>query len=146
MKFSFFIFFVGLAIAGIEVQFVYDGDTIKVIDEREKKIRLINIDAPESKQFYGDSSTLYLRKFLKGKSIDLQIVNSDQYGRELAIVFADGEDVNYHLVRNGYAWAYQYCKDESIIAAMGMAKKEKKGLWKYPDAISPYYFRKMAKN
>lgn len=137
-----FSLFISLSFLTVNLTYVYDGDTIKVIDGIEKKIRLIDIDAPESKQFFGDSSTIYLRKFLKGKSIDLQITTTDQYGRYLATVYADGEDVNYYMVRNGYAWAYQYCKDDKIRAAMKLAQQEKLGLWKYENAINPYYYRK----
>ncbi len=95
---------------------VIDGDTFVVEDETLKngrKVRLIGIDAPESRktdhedvQFYGKEAKEFLKKFLEGKSVRLvyDVSPHDQYGRTLAYVYLqDGTFLNAYLVQQGYA-------------------------------------------
>ena len=114
---------------------VIDGDTIKISN---KKIRLHGIDAPEKKQ----NCTKNLKEYNCGvvatealiKKIGKNVVkcltqkNKDRYNRFIGVCFADQEDLNKWMVRNGYAIAYsRYSKD--YILDEDFAETNKLGLW-----------------
>jgi len=114
---------------------VTDGDTIKISN---KKIRLHGIDAPEKKQ----NCTKNLKEYNCGvvatealiKKIGKNVVkcltqkNKDRYNRFIGVCFADQEDLNKWMVRNGYAIAYRrYSKD--YILDEDFAETNKLGLW-----------------
>ena len=95
------------------VLWVYDGDTILVrVDEKDVTVRMIGIDAPESVHRdetkntpEGETASAWLKEFLKGKSVALEYdrETTDQYGRTLAYVYADGELVEDALLKAGMA-------------------------------------------
>ena len=76
------------------VEFVYDGDTIFLVDGR--KVRLLGIDTPEigdNRECYGDEATTLLRQLLpEGTDVWVQpdIDPLDRYGRSLLFVYTDG--------------------------------------------------------
>lgn len=125
---------------------VIDGDTFWVNDgsERGLKVRLIGIDAPETrnsrnkvKEAFGDESTKYLTGLIDGKRVRLEydIDTLDQYGRTLAYAYLeDGTFVNASLVRNGYATVMTTPPNvryaESFTELAGKARKRNRGLWK----------------
>lgn len=120
---------------------VSDGDTITVLSKGEKiKVRFYGIDAPESKQKYGQYCTKMLSDFLANKQIKLDIKDKDKYGRSVAIVYANGLDINQQMVKNGCAWSYQnytkkYLEDEKY------ARANKLGLWQDNNPQNPRDFR-----
>jgi micrococcal nuclease len=94
---------------------ISDGDTFWVDDGSEKglKIRLIGVDAPESRRtgrkeigYYGAEAKAYLTEMLFGNKVRLEydVGRLDRYNRTLAYAYLpDGTFVNAHLVENGYA-------------------------------------------
>ena len=92
---------------------IADGDTITVLrDGRDQvKIRLYGIDAPESGHPFGKQSKQNLSSMVYGQSVQVDVMDTDRYGRTVARIFVDGEDVNAAQLRSGHAWLYrQYCK------------------------------------
>jgi micrococcal nuclease len=98
----------------VTVTQVVDGDTIDVdIDGRTERIRLLNVDTPETKdpnqpvQCLGPEATAYLASLLPtGTSVRLEYdrERTDRYDRTLAAVFAaDGTLVNAEIARQGLA-------------------------------------------
>src|SRR5690554_6259797 len=97
-----------------------DGDTFWYDDGSPKgiKVRLIGIDAPESRNsgrkkigYYGKEAAAYVAELLQDKKIRLEYDKGkyDRYQRELAYVYLeDGTFLNAHLVENGYASAISY--------------------------------------
>jgi len=75
---------------------VHDGDTVRVTDAHgaKRRIRLAYIDAPETDQAYGLASRDRLRGLILGKTVQVRVTDTDQYGREVAYLFSDGLDVN----------------------------------------------------
>jgi endonuclease YncB( thermonuclease family) len=71
---------------------IYDGDTFRVkCDDRENKIRLCGIDAPEVKQPLAIESRNYLQSLLdqaKGQVIVIEM-DRDRYDRSVAEVLLD---------------------------------------------------------
>ncbi|WP_125107498.1 thermonuclease family protein [Gulosibacter massiliensis] len=90
---------------------VVDGDTIDVTrDGEEVRVRLLNIDTPETKdpdlpvQCLGPEATDFLEHLLpRGTRIELAYdeVVLDPYDRTLAAVFLDGELVNAQIAAEG---------------------------------------------
>ena len=124
---------------------VSDGDTIHVVTDGNVKfkVRLDRIDAPESDQPYGKESTAYLSSLICGKTVRVEWVKKDQYGRVLGIVYLDKTDINLKMVETGNAWHYSYFdKTPAYAAAESSAKEKKLGLWVADNPINPYEWRK----
>lgn len=92
-----------------------DGDTFWIDDGTDKgaKIRLIGVDAPETrnagnkqKHPMGKEVAAYVAGLLQGAQVrlELDVQHRDRYGRILAYVYLpDGTFLNAHLVEKGYA-------------------------------------------
>jgi endonuclease YncB( thermonuclease family) len=67
---------------------VSDGDTITVLDasNRQHKVRLEGIDAPESAQDYGSRAKQSLSDLVFGKTVTVISSKKDKYGRVLGKV------------------------------------------------------------
>ncbi len=92
---------------------VADGGTITILDssKRQHKIRLYGIDTPEKSQAYGKKAKKFTANLAAGKAVEVEVYDTDQYGRSVGVVFVAGANVNREIIRNGFAWQYQrYCK------------------------------------
>ncbi len=123
---------------------VIDGDTVDVSkDGKTDRIRLIGIDTPETDprntvECFGKEATARATQLMKGKTVTLESDpsqdNVDKYGRLLRYVFlADGTNVNYLMVKEGFAQEYTYNLpykyQSSFRSAQAEAKSLKLGLW-----------------
>lgn len=129
---------------------VHDGDTITVLDEgrHATKIRLAEIDTPETGQPYGSKAKQELSALVFSKEISVSTETTDRYGRTVAHVSVDGMDVNREMVRRGAAWVYRaYLKDKSLLTVESEARAAKRGLWGLPEAeqTPPWEWRKLNK-
>ena len=70
------------------------------------KVRLAEIDAPESGQPYGRRSKEYLSSLCYEAEATIRQTATDRYGREVARVECKGKDANLEMVKAGMAWAY----------------------------------------
>ncbi len=130
---------------------IADGDTITVLDadKVQHKIRLAGIDAPEKKQAFGNRAKESLSDLVFGKSVRVETVKKDRYGREVGKILVDERDVNLAQVQRGFAWHYkayereQSAKDRSLYdAAERDARAGRRGLWRDIDPIAPWDWRK----
>ena len=130
---------------GLKIKRVVDGDTVHVFYQDEVyKIRLIEIDAPERDQPYGNNSTEYLKSLLKDGRVDVDISGTDRYGRKLGRLYWQGIDINRELVSAGYAWVYdQYVTDDTFYENQSKARNLKKGLWQDKSPLEPWNWRKL---
>ncbi len=125
---------------------VVDGDTLDVGGHR---VRLEGIDAPELGQSCprpssgswscGRKAREALSKLVKGHRVTCQSKGKDGYGRDLAICFVAGEDVNAALVRQGLAWAFVKYSN-TYVREEGEARSHGVGVWQ-ADATPPWTFR-----
>jgi micrococcal nuclease len=112
------IFYNNLYLYNAQIRSVYDGDTIRAdislgfgIYINNQKIRLLNINAPEvrgkSKES-GRKSRDYLRERILGKKVIIKTHKDKQgkYGRWLAEIFINGENINNTMVKLGYAKSF----------------------------------------
>ncbi|SEA65085.1 thermonuclease family protein [Nitrosospira multiformis] len=96
---------------------IADGDTLTVLDgsNRQHKVRLMGIDAPERKQPFGTVSRQNLAHLVFGKTVAVEWHKQDRYQRVLGKVLLDGQDVNLEQIKAGLAWHYkQYDKDQQL--------------------------------
>ena len=125
---------------------VSDGDTIHVVADGNVKfkVRLDRIDAPEKDQPYGKESTAYLTSLIRGKTVRVEWVKKDQYGRVLGIVYLDKADINLQMVATGNAWHYSYFdKTAEYASAEAEARQKRRGLWSADEKpINPYEWRR----
>jgi endonuclease YncB( thermonuclease family) len=135
----------GAAPATVEVVAVHDGDTVTVLQGREQvRVRLACIDAPEQGQPFGSRARQALADRVMRRHVALEVVDRDDYGRTVARLRLDGEDVNLQMVRAGLAWHYRYhCPDDrALAAAESEARSERRGLWLDARPEPPWEWRR----
>jgi endonuclease YncB( thermonuclease family) len=122
---------------------VHDGDTLTVLQSGKGiKVRLVEIDAPESSQDFGQRSKQSLSDLCFGKEATVQDQSKDRYGRTLGRVSCAGVDANLEQVKRGMAWFYvQYGHDPAIKAAEEQAHADRIGLWAGSNPVPPWEYR-----
>lgn len=126
---------------------VSDGDTITILtkDKQSIKIRLVEIDAPEKDQPWGQKSKQALSDLVFSLNVTVDSARKDRYGRTLGTVFLGNININQHMVENGNAWAYtQYVRDQRYFELQKNAKAKQLGLWSLnqDQTIAPWEWRK----
>ena len=127
---------------------VTDGDTIKVLrDGKQVKIRLAAIDCPEKGQPYGQAAKKFTANLVAGKVVKVWPTDTDRYGRTVAFVFVGDKNLNKELLSAGLAWHYKkYSRDPELAKLEFEARSKKVGLWREPDQIAPWEWRKMKRH
>ncbi|EHW1390970.1 thermonuclease family protein [Salmonella enterica] len=123
---------------------VLDGDTIEVLQENKPvRVRLSNIDAPETKQAYGHWSTKQLKSLVAAQPVTVTYTQTDRYGRIIGRVFTtNGIEANRFMVQSGAAWVYErYNADDALPALQREAQKMKRGLWADSQPVPPWEWR-----
>ncbi|MHB9285502.1 thermonuclease family protein [Halobacteriales archaeon Cl-PHB] len=140
----------------VTVTNVVDGDTIDVryANGSTDRVRLIGIDTPEVHvetepedwegipdtdaghqclRNAGENASAYVGEAIAGREVRLQLDavgdTRGSYGRLLAYVYVDGDNLNYRLVSEGYAAVYpaefeqqdrfEAAEDDAIAASAG---------------------------
>ncbi|MFL9609203.1 thermonuclease family protein [Methylobacillus sp. Pita2] len=127
---------------------VADGDTLTILEGKtQHKIRLNAIDAPESRQDFGNASKKSLSEICFDRPAEVVVQGTDDYGRsigEVSCQAADGRWVsaNTYQVSTGMAWVYrQYSNDPELLRLEEQARSQSLGLWSQPSPIPPWDFR-----
>ena len=121
----------------VRVSSVTDGDTLRLRDGR--RVRLVQVDAPEIGECYAtESARMLARRLPPGTRIlivrDPTLDGRDDYGRLLRYVFVLPLNVNVELVRDGSVVPYFFrgrrgrYADE-LLAAAREARLERRGMW-----------------
>jgi len=126
---------------------VSDGDTLTLlVDRKQVKVRLLEIDAPESKQAFGERSRKSLGEMCAGQQATVRYSNRDRYGRVLGRIECRGLDANAEQVRRGMAWVYdRYVTDRSLYALQNEARATHLGLWVDKTPTAPWVWRSQHK-
>jgi micrococcal nuclease len=142
----------------IRVKRIVDGDTIQVsYHGKEENVRLIGIDAPESRPnkkgkmdaqrsgedlktilAMGKEATEYVKTLIKPGDtlgIEFDVQKRDKYGRLLGYVYLSGRKMlNEEIVRAGYAYLMTIPPNvkhqEMFSRAYREARENRRGLWK----------------
>ena len=119
----------GAELAG-KVVAIADGDTLTILDrnDRQHRIRLAAIDAPERGQPHWKASKQFLAGRAFSQWVSVKYGRADRYGRLVGRVLRDGQDINLEMVLGGAAWFYR--KYEGTLgrprpgAALEVARKQ----------------------
>lgn len=131
------------------VEHVSDGDTIVVRTKsgEKLKVRFYAIDAPEKAQPYGPQSTGILKNLVLNQYIALDVINTDRYGRQVAVVYLDRQDINAEMIKLGAAWHYRYYDKSSNYNYYERLEQEaranRRGLWNRDYPTPPWDYRKI---
>ncbi len=128
---------------------VVDGDTLwlaRASGGKPLKVRMTGIDAPEICQAGGVAARDALAGKVLGKSVVIAVPTArsrDDYGRVLAAVELNGDDIGRWMVRSGQAWSYGYKKRPGPYAAEQLlARTARRGVFADNRAEEPRIFRK----
>ena len=123
---------------------VVDGDTVVLLDPtlKQYRVRLQGIDAPESKQPFGQRSKQSLSNLVYGRQVVAECTKQDKYKRSVCKIVVDGKDANL-------AWWYRTYAKEQMAAdrvayesAEITAREAKRGLWTDAAPVAPWDWRK----
>ncbi|WP_174242078.1 thermonuclease family protein [Teichococcus oryzae] len=134
-----------------EVVGISDGDTLTLLtpDKRQVRVRLAEIDAPESRQPWGSRAQQALSALVFHQAVRVVVQDTDRYGRTVGTVWVGGRNANAEMVRQGQAWVYrQYLRDRSLLALEDEAKQARRGLWALPEAerVPPWQWRRQGQS
>ena len=129
---------------------VTDGDTVRVrLGSGPINVRLHAVDAPELGQPWGrEARDRLARRLPAGRAVQLEVTDQrDGYGRMVARILADGDDLNAWMVRSGHAFVYrQYAEpaDRDLCRLEHEARDAGRGLWALPPSrrIAPWEWRR----
>ena len=130
-----------------KVSKITDGDTFYVTTSSSEKfkIRLIGIDAPETrnvgvkvrKEYFGTEAKNFVTQILKNKKVKLtfDVQKTDRYSRVLAYVYLEnGIFLNQYLVEKGYAVVSTFPPNVKFVEKFTQAERNarnlKLGMWK----------------
>lgn len=131
---------------------VTDGDTLRVeYKKKEYKVRLLDIDTPESvksgvdPQPFSEEASELSKKTLTGKKVKLVFEKgtTDQYDRLLAhLILEDGTFYNAMMVQNGYAICVFYSPNTLLKGYYAELQKDaiqnNRGFWALPEEERPF--------
>lgn len=131
-----------------EVIRIIDGDTVEVlVNNKPLRIRLADIDAPESKQPFGQRSRQSLADLIFRHQVVIADQGTDRYNRTLGTIYTNENiNVNAEQIRRGMAWAYRYHErptNQTMLTLEIEAKAARRGLWGDSNAIEPWKWRKL---
>lgn len=125
---------------------VSDGDTLWVrpaAGGKPVKVRIAGMDAPEICQAGGRAARKVLAARVQGRRLGVIARGQDDYGRTIAALELDGEDVAGWMVNQGHAWSYGLDRDGGPYAAQqAHAQAAARGLFADRAALAPRLFRK----
>lgn len=126
----------------VKITWVYDGDTVKAEGgDKEVRIRLLGIDAPELSHKKGQRSQPFARKarthlirLVYGRVVTVKGYGTDKYGRLLGVIHKNGKNINMEMVKAGLAEVYRGKMPPGFDAtvfhvAEKAARMEQKGVW-----------------
>lgn len=127
----------------VRVAEVTDGDTFVAEDKGKRfKVRLFGVDCPEDGQPGGVMAEQYLYQYLN-KTVTLVDHGKDRYDRVLGDIYLGKDFINLKMVQDGVAWHYKQYSDSKVLAAAEVtARENRKGVWKDPNPVAPWEWRK----
>jgi endonuclease YncB( thermonuclease family) len=124
---------------------VLDGDTLTILDaqKRRYRVRLGQVDAPESKQAFGIKSARSLHGLCFRKTAQVEWQAKDQYNRPIGQVTCQGIDANAEQVRRGMAWVSPQSTQPGspLYELEAYARVRGIGLWSDARPVPPWDWR-----
>ena len=103
---------------------VGDGDTMTLLvpdgaSFKQVKVRLGEIDTPESRQPYGERAKQTLSDLAFGKPARVVVQDTDRYGRTVGRVYVGNLDVNAEMIGRGAAWGLPAIRERPVAVPAG---------------------------
>jgi micrococcal nuclease len=124
---------------------VIDGDTIEL--ENGAKIRYLLVDTPEvsgGAECYGTNAQQFNSDLVLNKTVEISydVQCTDNFGRTLAYVRVDGQEVNTLMIQRGYGCVLHIppngeSRVEEFRALQTDAKNAMRGLWGACNPLPP---------
>jgi micrococcal nuclease len=125
---------------------IVDGDTVELDDGR--KIRYLLVDTPETTNgatdCYGQNAKQFNTDLVLNKTVSLSydVECTDRYGRTLAYVTVDGQEVNSLMIQRGYGCVLHIPPDgdsryEEFKSLQLDAMRANRGLWGECNPLPP---------
>lgn len=126
---------------------VVDGDTYKVlINGKVQKVQLLNIDAPEIRQYFGIEAMEYVTALIEGRMVEVTWYDLDFYDRMLVSIRVNGMSLDSLLIAKGWAvYDYKYSRDNHLSVYEADAKIKRIRLWQCANTIPPWVWRQLSK-
>jgi micrococcal nuclease len=124
---------------------VKDGDSLVAkVQGVAMDFRLADIDAPERDQPYGEQAKRDLTALAQGQQLVIVPLDTDGYGRTVALIWNGNTYLNAEMVKRGAAWFYaKYARSEALYYLEQEARDAKRGLWTLPlkMRVEPWVWR-----
>jgi endonuclease YncB( thermonuclease family) len=124
---------------------VIDGDTlvVQIAGKPPLDVRLKDIDAPEICQQHGPEAKKALEEFALGKTATVVTSARDSFGRTIATLTVDGQNLSRRMVSEGHAWSSRFKYDRGpLVKEERQAKALNRGLHQQFGAQMPRDFRR----
>ena len=126
---------------------VADGDTVTILTQNQEKIkiRLAGIDCPEGSQVHGEKAKQFISSLVSERRVRIIPDTIDQYGRTVATLLINGENLNRQIIAFGHGWVYRkyctadYCND--WLKLEQTARDARVGLWSDENPQPPWEWR-----
>lgn len=115
---------------------VLDGDTVEVQAGPGPihRIRLHGIDCPERGAPFANVARNFARQLAFDREVTVQVRDRDRYGRLVARVIVDGQDMSVELLKAGLAVHFRrYSSDPVLERAEQQARAARRGIWQHGD-------------
>jgi endonuclease YncB( thermonuclease family) len=123
-----------------------DGDSLIVrTGDVQRELRIAEIDTPERGQPWGKRAKQALAQLVEGRTLRVEVIDRDRYGRDVARLWVGDMCVACELVRGGHAWAYRdYLRDPELLRFEREARNARRGLWSLPASkqVPPWEWRR----
>ena len=124
-----------------------DGDSLWIRPDgwtgKPKRIRLAEVDAPEICQRMGPQAKAQLSARVHQRRVFVQVHAHDGYGRAVATVTQDAQDLGQWLAQNGWAWSPEFRRAPGRYAQeMARAKQARIGVFADAAPQLPANFRR----
>ena len=128
------------------VTYVVDGDTVYVrplSGGAARSVRVLGMDAPEICQDGGPAARDAMQARVFQRRVQVQVQGTDDYGRELGVVYLGPEDIGQWMVQRGYAWSYRFRQNPGPYAqSEHHARVLGRGVFAAPAPENPRDFRR----
>lgn len=122
---------------------VIDGDTVIIRTQAVSyHLRLLDIDAPERQQAFGQQSKRSLSKLCDQATITVSTQGQDIYGRTLGHLYCNEVDASESQVALGMAWFNaRYSQRAALSLLQQQAQQQGLGLWQDANPVPPWQWR-----
>lgn len=110
---------------------VADGDTFQL--KSGERVRLMGVDGPELKRCGGPEAKKALTELILNKTVELKEPVKENFGRTMALVYADGKLINGIMMEQGWGRPdYKKNSQRDVLTAVYHQAQDKRvGFWSF---------------